>query len=504
MDDLLLEARDISLAFNGVPALRAASLQLRAGEVHGLIGQNGAGKSTLIKIVSGALQADSGELRVAGRAVRLINPIEAQASGIATIHQEISLVAMRSVAENILMGREPQRFGVWLDRKAMQHEARLLLQRLGLQLDVNRPLGSYDVATQQLVAIARALSGKARLVVMDEPTSSLDGTEVQALFAIIRQLQADGVSVMLISHRLDELYAMCSRITVMRDGRTVLADDTSKINRLQLVETMLGRSAETGRTAFTRAARPAQVAPLLTARHLRSGSRLTDVSLDVGRGEIVGLGGLLGSGRSETARALFAADRLKAGTMSVDGAAGWRTPRDAIAAGIGYCAEDRKLDGIVPDLSVRENLVLALLPRLARWGLVNKRAQDKLVDDFIARLGIKLASAEQPIRELSGGNQQKVLLARWLCMDPKLLILDEPTRGIDIGAKGEVQRLIDGLAAGGMGVLMVSSEIEELLEGCDRVQVLSDGCCVATLAGPSLNTASLMAAMAGGSDEACL
>ena len=501
MDDLLLDARDISLAFNGVPALRAANLQVRAGEVHGLIGQNGAGKSTLIKVISGALRADSGELRVAAAAVQFSDPIAAQASGIATIHQEISLVAMRSVAENILMGREPQRFGVWLDRRAMQDEARRLLQRLGLQLDVNRPLGSYDVATQQLVAIARALGSQARLVVMDEPTSSLDATEVQALFAIIRQLQADGVSVLLISHRLDELYAMCSRITVMRDGRTVLADDTARISRLRLVETMLGRSAEAGRTAFTRQARPAQPEPLLQARQLRSGSRLSDVSLSVGRGEVVGLGGLLGSGRSETARALFAADRLQAGTMSLDGAVGWRTPREAIAAGIGYCAEDRKLDGIVPDLSVRENLVLALLPRLARWGVVDKKAQDNLVDDFIARLGIKLASAEQPIRELSGGNQQKVLLARWLCMNPKLLILDEPTRGIDIGAKAEVQRLIDGLAASGMGVLMVSSEIEELLEGCDRVQVLSDGRSVATLAGASLNPASLLAAMAGGSHD---
>ena len=498
----LLAATRICKGFDGVPALRDAQLRVRAGEVHGLIGQNGAGKSTLIKILSGALQADSGEILLGGAPVRFADPIAAQTAGIATIHQEISLVALRSVAENILLGREPRRLGFWLDRAAMNREAAGLLARFGLEIDVTRALGAYNIATQQLVAIARAVGSRARLVIMDEPTSSLDDREVETLFGVIRKLEADGVGVVLISHRLDELYAVCERVTVMRDGRTVLEDDLSAVARLPLVATMLGRSADevaqVGQTAFTRREPAPEREPLLQAQHLATGTRLRDVSIEVARGEIVGLGGLLGAGRTETARALFGADPLTGGWMRMDGAAGWTTPRQAIAAGVGFCPEDRKVDGIVPELSVRENLTLALLPRLARLGIVDAAEQARRVDDFIARLGIKTTGPAQPIRELSGGNQQKVLLARWLCMQPRLLILDEPTRGIDVGAKAEIQRLVDGLAREGLGVLMISSEVEELVEGCDRVGVLRDGASVAQFAGPTLTQAGLMGAMAHG------
>ncbi len=498
--DDLLRATGIRKAFDGVMAVREANLRLRKGEVHALIGQNGAGKSTLIKILSGALRADGGEIVFAGAPVRFADPIQAQAAGIATIHQEISLVPLRSVAENIFLGREPRRFGFWLDRAAMRRDAAQLLSRFGLDVDVTQPLGSFSIATQQLVAVARAVGSHAQLVIMDEPTSSLDEREVENLFGAIRRLKAGGVSVVLISHRLDELYAVCDRVTVMRDGQTVLETDMAAVSKLQLVATMLGRPvddvAQAGQTAFNRRGSALPPMPLLQARHLATGTRLRDVSVAVGRGEIVGLGGLLGAGRTETARALFGADRLSAGQLEMDGVKGWRSPREAIALGIGLCTEDRKAEGIVPDLSVRENLTLVLLPRLARLGVVNTAEQTRLVDEFIARLGIKTAGADQPIRELSGGNQQKVLLARWLCTQPRLLILDEPTRGIDVGAKAEIQRLIEALANDGLGVLMISSEVEELLEGCGRVGVLVDGVSVAELGGPTLTPSSLMNAMA--------
>jgi galactofuranose transport system ATP-binding protein len=501
----LLEATEVDKAFGGVPVLVKAGLQLRAGCAHALIGQNGAGKSTLIKILSGALQPDAGSIRLDGANLRLPTPIAAQAAGIATIHQEISLVALRSVAENIFLGREPRRMGFWLDRPALHRAASELLARLGLSIDVTRTLGSYNIATQQLVAIARAVGSSARLVIMDEPTSSLDEREVETLFDVTRRLKADGVCVVLISHRLDELYAVCDRVTVMRDGRTVLEGELPALGRLELVAAMLGRSTNevvrSGQTAFTRRAAVVRREPLLEARGIATGTRLLDVNVDVARGEIVGLGGLLGAGRTETARAIFAADRLTAGTLRLGQSAQWHSPRGAIAAGIGFCPEDRKVEGIVPALSVRENLTLALLPRLARLGVVNKARQARVVDQFIARLGIKTTGPQQPIRELSGGNQQKVLLARWLCMQPRLLILDEPTRGIDVGAKAEIQRLIDELARGGLGVLMISSEIEELLEGCDRVGVLHDGVSVAELSGDALSPSRLMNAMAHGAQE---
>jgi galactofuranose transport system ATP-binding protein len=501
----LLAATGICKAFDGVSVLCDARLKIRVGEVHGLIGQNGAGKSTLIKILSGAHSCDSGEVALRGVPMHFADPIAAQVAGIATIHQEISLVPLRSVAENIMLGREPQRFGFWLDRKAMNDEASELLGHFGLDVDVTSALGAYNIATQQLVAIARAVGSKARLVIMDEPTSSLDDREVETLFNVIRKLKADGVAVVLISHRLDELYTMCDRVTVMRDGRTVLEDDMAKVTKLQLVATMLGRSVDevthAGQTAFTKHGTKEGITPLLNAQNLATGTRLRNVSLQVGLGEVVGLGGLLGAGRSETARALFGADTLSTGQLDIGGVKNWRTPREAIAAGIGFCPEDRKVEGIVADLSVRENLTLALLPRLARLGVVNAAEQSKIVDGFIKTMGIKTTGPEQPIRELSGGNQQKVLLARWLCMQPKLLILDEPTRGIDVGAKAEIQRLIETQAQNGLGVLMISSDMEELVEGCSRVGVLRDGVSVAVLEGASLTQAHLMGAMANGQDD---
>ena len=499
----LLLMSGIDKRFGNAPALAGASLAILPGEVHALIGQNGAGKSTLIKILTGYYRRDGGTIRFAGRAFAAHTPAEAQAAGIATIYQEINLVRFRSVTENICLGRERRRAGL-LHWRGMHAEARALLRRLGIEIDVTRLLGDFSTATQQMVAIARALGFSARLVIMDEPTSSLTEREVEALFATIRQLKAAGVAVIFVSHKLDELYAVCDRVTIMRDGRTVRVAPMRAIGKLDLVATMLGREAaavgQSGLTAFGGKAAGSRETVLETEA-VSVPPRVRAASLAVRAGEIVGLAGLLGSGRTETARALFGIERA-GGRMQLGGAPyAPRGPRDAIAAGIGFCTEDRKVEGIIPDLSVRENLTLALLPALSRAGVTDEARQEAVADRFIARLGIRCRGPGQPIRELSGGNQQKVLLARWLCLSPRLLLLDEPTRGIDVGAKGEIQWLIRELAAEGLAVLMISSELEEIVEGANRAYVMRDGRTVAALAGDALTESSLMEAMAHGPER---
>ncbi len=497
----LLEMQGIQKAFAGSLALDGASLSVGAGEVHALIGQNGAGKSTLIKVLTGAYRRDAGSIVFGGREVEFASPLAAQQGGIATIYQEVNLIPLRSVAENVFLGREPRRFGV-VQWRAMNSEAARLLSGLGIEIDVTQPLGAYSTAIQQMVALARAVSISARLVIMDEPTSSLNEREVSTLFGVIRGLRERGVSVIFVSHRLDELYAVCDRITVMRDGRTVFSGSMSEISKLQLVEQMLGRTlkSEGRQTGFVRSEQVGQT--LLSASGVRSGPRLHGADIEVRAGELVGLAGLLGSGRSELARVIFGADRAEGGEVRLSGQpTHFRSPQDAIEAGMGFCSEDRKGEGIVPELSVRENLTLALLPRLSKGGVVDTARQAELVEHFIGELGIKTSGPDQPIRELSGGNQQKVLLARWLAMNPKLLILDEPTRGIDVGAKAEIQRLIGELAQGGLGVLMISSELEELIEGSNEVTVLRDGQSVARLSGERLTERQILHAMAQGSAQ---
>jgi galactofuranose transport system ATP-binding protein len=501
---LLLVMRGIEKRFNGVPALSGASLEVAPGEVHALIGQNGAGKSTMIKILTGYYTKDAGEIWFNGAPFHANSPKNAQAGGISTIYQEINLVPYRSVAENICLGRAPRRFG-FLDWPRMHREAEELLAHFKVEIDVRQPLSAYTTAIQQMVAIARAVSFEAKLVIMDEPTSSLDDHEVAVLFDVVRQLKASGVAVIFVSHKLEELYAICDRVTVMRDGRTILSGTLAGFSKLDLVTTMIGRalaSAGDEQTAFRESAHGAEQRAggrLLNVRNLSAGRKVTDATLQLSAGEIVGLAGLLGSGRTELARAVFGADRPDGGEMEFDGTAfAPETPAAAIAAGIGFCSEDRKLDGVVPDMSVRENLTLALLPHLAQAGVVDREKQREVVDRFIRRLAIKCSSSDQPVRELSGGNQQKVLLARWLCMNPRLLILDEPTRGIDVGAKAEIQSLIGQLATDGLGVLMISSEMEEILEGSDRVFVLREGKTVANLEREQISEEAIIAAMADG------
>jgi galactofuranose transport system ATP-binding protein len=494
----LLSMRGIEKRFGAVPALQSASLDVEPGEVHALIGQNGAGKSTLIKILTGYHPRDDGEILFEGRPVAFGAPQDAQLAGISTIYQEINLVPYRSVTENICLGREKRRFGL-LDWASMRREAKDLLARFNMQsVDVGRPLMEYPTAVQQIVAIARAIGFAARLVIMDEPTSSLDEKEVAVLFEVIRALKASGVSVVLVSHKLDELYAVCDRVTVMRDGRTVLIAPMTEVSRMELVTTMLGRElSQTLRSGSHRQATSTPLAPLLKVEHLAGGPTVRDVSFEVHSAEIVGLAGLLGSGRTESARMVFGADQPAHGNIRFRNA-GINDPAQAICAGMGFCSEDRKVEGIVPWLSVRENIVLALMPQLSRRGIIDESRSKAIAHEFIARLGVRCSSPEQAVGELSGGNQQKVLLARWLCMNPKLLILDEPTRGIDVGAKAEILNLVRELAGNGLGVLMISSELEELVEAASRIFVLRDGVTVAEMEGERVSEDAVMTAMAHG------
>jgi monosaccharide-transporting ATPase len=505
-DALLLRMEHITKRFPGSVALSDASMHVGCGEVHALIGENGAGKSTLIKVLTGVYRCDEGSIFFDGRYRNFQSPQEAQREGISTIYQEINLVPYRSVTENIYLGREILRWGL-LDWRKMNAEARALLERLHISLDVTKPLNAYNIATQQMVAIARAISFKSKLVIMDEPTSSLSDDEVATLFTVIRQLKAEGVAIIFVSHRLDELYAICDGITILRDGSTVDERPINTISKLELVAKMLGKDLgsvqQSGQTSFDASRHHATQEVLLDVSGLCEGRKLRNASVKVHGGEIVGLAGLLGSGRSEVARAVFGADSIDAGTIAVNGKpVHFRTPEDAIRSGIGFCSEDRKADGIIPDLSVRENLTLAALPTLTRSGILDRKKQEEIVDRFIQRLGIKTAGPDQKIRELSGGNQQKVLLARWLCLNPRLLLLDEPTRGIDVGAKGEIQKLIEELAEAGMGVLLISSELEEIIEGSDHVVVLRDGTTVAEFSREGLSQDAIMAAMAHGQELA--
>ncbi|WP_247593713.1 sugar ABC transporter ATP-binding protein [Streptomyces sp. S816] len=514
--DWILEVAGVDKSFAGVHALRGVDFRLRPGEVHALIGENGAGKSTLIKVMTGVYRPDAGRVRLAGEDRAFRNPLEAQTAGISTIYQEVNLVPLMSVARNLCLGREPRRFGL-VDVRAVNRIARETLKRYGVDVDVTRPLGSLGLGAQQMVALARAVRTDARVVVMDEPTSSLEPREVETLFSVIRGLRSQGIAVVYVSHRLDELYEICDRVTVLRDGAVVHTGDMAGLERLKLISLMLGREMSTvrakGATAFGTGQhgqhgqqngdgvgggdRGPEAAPVLRATGLTVRHKVHDVGLDIHHGEVVGLGGLLGAGRSETAKAITGALATDGGTVEVDGVPlARRGPAAAIRAGVVMLAEDRKTEGILPNLSVRENISLALLPRLARAGVVSEARQDDVVRFFMERLRIKAAGPDQKVSDLSGGNQQKVLLARWLCLDPKVLLLDEPTRGIDVGAKAEVQALIDELADQGLGVLLISSDLEELIEGSDRLVVLKDGRAVGHLRGEDITEQTVLDTLA--------
>ncbi len=445
--------------------------------MHGVVGENGAGKSTLIKILTGFYQPDSGEIVLDGRTVHFSDPRAAQRMGVSAVYQEINLVPERSVAENIFLGREPKWAGVLIDRRRMARDAEAVLHRYGLHVDPTLKLRSLGLGLQQMVSIARVVSLGAKVVILDEPTSALSGAEVTILYDVVQRLRADGIAILFVSHRLSEIYHLCDRVTVLRDGQWVRTSTPAELPRAELIAAMLGQQrgqAVAAREKRERAHSDAE--PVMRVRHLRWRERVRDVSLDVRPREILGLAGLLGSGRTETFKAIFGAERRDGGEVAVSGQALRQpAPADSIHRGIAFLPEDRRSEGIFPKLSVLENLTAAVLPRISRFGVISRRKQEQLVQQYIRELGIKTAGPQQPISGLSGGNQQKVLLARCLCAAPKIIMLDDPTRGIDVGAKEEVHRVVRELSDNGLGVVVTSSEVEELLDISDRLVVLTEG-----------------------------
>lgn len=471
----VLETRNVSKTFGAVRALQSASFSLNAGEVHGLAGENGAGKSTLIKVLTGFYQPDSGEILLTGQPVHFADPRASQRAGVRAVYQEINLIPERSVAENMFLGDEPRRFGVLIDRRRMIGQAREILDRYGLAIDPRSRLASLGLGMQQMVSIARAVSRGARVVIMDEPSSALTGNEVETLFAVVDRLKAEGIAILFVSHRLSECYRLCDRLTVLRDGKIAASGTTAELPRADLVAAMLGRSAEI-MEHHQAPVRHAGTKPALATRDLSWRNRVRNVSLSVRPGEIVGLAGLLGSGRTETMKAIYGAERPESGKIILDDHEfSESNPARSIRRGLGFLSEDRRSEGIFPKLSVRENLTATMLPRIARFGFISRRRQDALVAKFTADLGIKTDGPGAPITALSGGNQQKVLLARCLATEPLALMLDDPTRGIDVGAKAEVHQVIRGQVEAGLAVLATSSEMEELMALSHRLVVLSEG-----------------------------
>ena len=486
----LLELHGIRKQFAGVTVLDDISLRLYPGEIHALMGQNGAGKSTLIKVLTGVLANDGGRMQLEGREIRPATPLQAQRLGISTVYQEVNLCPNLSVAENVFAGRYPRRGAAqgWrIDWAEVHRRAAQLLGRIGLQIDVTRLLSSYPVAVQQMVAIARALGVQAKVLILDEPTSSLDDDEVQKLFEVLRRLRAEGLAIVFVTHFLNQVYAVSDRITVLRNGRCVGEWPAAELGPAALIAAMLGR--ELAEQASQPAALPAfdaRQAPLLQAEGLGQAGQLLPIDLQVRAGEVLGLAGLLGAGRTETARLLFGLATPDRGMLRIDGhAVSFADPSDAIRHGLALCPEERKTDGIVAELSVRENIVLALQARRGMRRTLSAADQAAMAERFVQMLGIKTASIEIPIGLLSGGNQQKAMIARWLATEPRLLILDEPTRGIDVAAKQEIMEHILRLAQAGMAVVFISSEISEVVRVAHRIVVLRDRRKVGELPGGS-------------------
>ncbi|MBY0240419.1 MAG: sugar ABC transporter ATP-binding protein [Burkholderiaceae bacterium] len=516
----VLELTGIHKAFPGVKALTDAGLRLFPGEVHTLMGQNGAGKSTLIKVLTGVYTPEQGSILLDGRPIAPRSTLEAQDLGISTVYQEVNLCPNLSVAENIFIGRYPRRFGV-IQWNKMRDDATRMLRQLQVEIDVSQPLSHYPLAIQQMVAISRALNVQAKVLILDEPTSSLDEAEVQLLFSVLRRLREQGMAILFVTHFLDQTYAISDRITVMRNGQLVGEYACSALSRLALVNKMIGAADNAAPlrddgavAALPETAAPVATAPaapaaplaeplaetLLETRDLGRRGALTPINLTIRKGEVLGLCGLLGSGRTELARLLFGADKADSGSIRIDGRAGasvFANPRDAIEAGIGFCSEDRKLEGAILSLSVRENLILALQARAGIWRAIPLKRQQELAHDYVRWLGIKTAGIETPIGTLSGGNQQKVLLARWLATQPKLMILDEPTRGIDIRAKEEIMDYVTSLCKDGMSVLFISSELPEVVRTADRMVILRDRKACGEYRRGELDDSSVLQAIAG-------
>lgn len=467
----LLAVDGLSKRFGATQALDRVSLSIRPAEVHALVGENGAGKSTLVRLLAGMLAPDGGTMRFDGQSVRFGSPRAALDSGLGFIHQDFDLAPNLSVAANLLLNHEPTRVAGWIDRRSEREIAARLLERVGVELDLDQPVGELDAVHRQLLAIARSLGRSCRILVMDEPTSALAEEDIARLLALIRRLRQQGTTVLYISHRLEEIFAVCDRVTVLRDGRHAGTLDVGACTSAEVVGLMTGRDVAAAPDQHP----PAPGAALLQVTELRT-RRLRGLSFSLAQGEVLGLYGLKGSGRAALARALFGLEARTGGALHVGGAAvAIRRPRDAIRLGLAYAGRDRKQSGLIPNLDVGENLTIAALDRFSRLGFLRRRRERRAVSELLERFRVRTAGPHQPIGSLSGGNQQKLILARWLLIGPRVLILDEPTAGIDVGAKSDIYGLIRTLAAKGMGVLLITSEMPELLQLSDRVLVMHEG-----------------------------
>ena len=497
----LLEMKGICKTFPGVKALSNVNFRLYRGEVHGLMGENGAGKSTLIKVLTGVYKLDEGEILLDGIRVEATSPQHAQMMGISTVYQEINLCPNLTVAENIFIGREPMKHGR-IDWKEMNKRAELVLGRLNIYIDVTRLLSTYSIAVQQMVAIARAVDISAKVLILDEPTSSLDAAETEQLFKVMRKLKSEGYAIIFVTHFLDQVYEISDRITILRNGELVGEYKTESLPKVELIAKMIGKElAELdylpGEKKSACGGKERRL--LLSARGVGRRGTIAPFDLDIYEGEILGLAGLLGSGRTETARLLFGADRADEGEVELEGKKmSSMTPRSAIGHRIAFCPEDRKEEGIIGDLTVRENIILALQARKGWFRYIGRKEQEEIADKFIKALNISTPGSEQLVKNLSGGNQQKVILARWLATDPKILILDEPTRCIDIGAKAEIQKIILSLCKAGLGILFISSEMDEVLRCSHRIAVLRDRVKIAELTGDEMDEQVIMHTIARG------
>lgn len=499
--ELILSMKDISKTFTGVKALSHVDFNLRKGEIHALMGENGAGKSTLIKVLTGVHDFESGEIHMDGKEKAIINhsPQEAQEIGISTVYQEVNLCPNLTVAENLFIGREPRKGGL-IDWKKMNQNSEVLLKDLDIDVAPTQMLDECSLAIQQMIAIARSVDMKCKVLILDEPTSSLDEEEVEKLFDLMKRLRSEGVGIIFVTHFLEQVYAVCDRITVLRNGELVGEYETEKLPRVMLVAKMMGKDFDDLKDIKSeRKQVSGETVPVIEAEGVSHLGTIKPFDITINKGEVVGLVGLLGSGRSELARAIYGADKADGGKLKVKGIeVKINTPLDAMKQGMAYLPEDRKRDGIIADLSVRENIILALQAKRGMLKPMSRKEMEDAADKYIELLQIKTANRETPIKSLSGGNQQKVILGRWLLTNPEYLILDEPTRGIDIGTKTEIQKLVLKLADEGMAVTFISSEIEEMLRTCSRMAVLRDGKKVGELNSDELSQETIMKTIAGG------